>query len=95
MSFYHNGSFTREELKILGKGDVLSSYGKRYGVCNKCRTVVRLNKILLGSMHVCLSDEDIKKQDCHHVWEYYEGTKTNRKNCVKCDIDVEEPLGNK
>ena len=36
--------------------------GKIYALCGKCGSLVRLNKPLLGSLHIC--DEDSKLE--HH-----------------------------
>jgi len=38
---------------------------KIYAQCEDCRKLVRLNKPLFGSMHVCLSDEERSNLDFH------------------------------
>jgi len=31
-----------------------------YDVCNDCGKIIRYNKLLFGSLHSCISDEDIE-----------------------------------
>ena len=39
-------------MKIVGN--------KIYDVCWNCGEIVQINKFLIGSMHICLSSEEIK-----------------------------------
>lgn len=32
---------------------------KMYAVCNDCDSIVCLNKFLFGSIHICVTDEEI------------------------------------
>ena len=34
-------------------GEIVLSGGKLYGLCPKCGKLVRINKPLLGSLHLC------------------------------------------
>lgn len=49
--------FTGDELTALANGKIVDIGGKRYGMCRDCRKVVRLNKPLLGDLHLCLEEE--------------------------------------
>lgn len=51
--FYHDGSWTQEELNILARGGVVEKRNRRYRVCGVCLTVVCVDKRLFGSLHVC------------------------------------------
>lgn len=53
MHIYHDGTWTKEELSKLSSGVRLNRFGKWYAMCSGCRTVVCLNKRLLGSIHFC------------------------------------------
>ncbi len=41
------------ELKRMAFGAIVPINGKVYGVCQKCRWVVRVDKPFVGSLHVC------------------------------------------
>lgn len=45
--------FTDDEARRLKRGDIVIVRGKRYGLCAGCRQIVRLDKPLLGSLHIC------------------------------------------
>ncbi len=36
---------------------------KIYAKCAECGTLIRINKPLFGSMHICLSDEEIADRE--------------------------------
>lgn len=42
-------------LKVVGD--------KLYGICDVCHKLVQFNKTFFGSLHFCLSDEEIKGTD--------------------------------
>ena len=51
--------------KVLMYGqEVIVAGGKIYARCDDCRSLVRLNKPLIGAMHFCLTPEELamKKQ---------------------------------
>lgn len=33
-----------------------------WGVCGVCHRVIKMNKLILGSLHFCLSDEEIAQE---------------------------------
>lgn len=37
--------------------------GKIYSTCDDCGKLVRVNKPLFGSLHVCIEDEDEEKAE--------------------------------
>lgn len=53
MKIYHDGSWTEEELIKLANKEPVDRNGKRYIVCWNCQTIVRIDKFLLGSLHIC------------------------------------------
>lgn len=48
--------------ETLARGRVLQAGGKLYQKCGICGQVVRINKLLVGSMHFCLTAEEIAAQ---------------------------------
>jgi len=44
---------TRNEMLRLQSGKAIVRGHKIYALCESCETVVRINKPLVGSMHVC------------------------------------------
>ncbi len=52
-NIYHDGSWTIEELKKFLSGKFIDRNGKRYGMCQDCRKIIRLDKVIFGSIHVC------------------------------------------
>jgi len=47
------------------RGELLVVGGKIYALCGDCDSLVRINKPLFGSMHICLTPGEIaaKKQE--------------------------------
>lgn len=50
---YHDGTWNMSELKRLVAGELVDRNGRRYGMCQGCRTVIRVDKLLIGSLHIC------------------------------------------
>lgn len=50
---WHDGTWSRPELVKLSQGEFIDRNGKRFGMCNNCRTVIRVDKPLFGSIHIC------------------------------------------
>lgn len=46
----------------LQHGEWVEVGGKIYAMCGVCGDVIRVNKPIVGSMHFCLTDEEIKLQ---------------------------------
>ena len=42
---------------------MIRTCGKIYEYCELCGKLVRLNKSILGSLHVCLTDEEICERE--------------------------------
>ena len=55
--------FTKRELELLNSGEIIDINGNRYGLCRYCNKVVRLNKSLFGSLHVCVTPEEKERKD--------------------------------
>ena len=49
----HDGTWTREELEAFARGDVIDRNGKRYRVCDACKRVIRVDRPIFGSIHIC------------------------------------------
>lgn len=49
----HDGSWNYDELKIMAKGERVDRNGKRYAICSECRKVVRIDKPIIGNLHLC------------------------------------------
>ena len=52
-SIHHDGTFNAEELAKLANGQFIDRNGKRYATCRDCRKVIRIDKPMLGSLHLC------------------------------------------
>jgi hypothetical protein len=52
-TIWHDGSWNRDELIRMAQGERLDRNGKRYAMCSGCRTIIRLDKPILSSLHVC------------------------------------------
>ncbi len=50
---YSDGTWSRDELMRLASGAFIDRNGKRYAMCHNCRTVIRVDKPIFGSIHVC------------------------------------------
>lgn len=50
-------AFSSDEIARLRGGGFVDIGNKRYGVCQACRSVIRVNKPIFGSAHVCDSEE--------------------------------------
>ena len=46
-------SLTDEDKKRLVQGLAISRGARLYALCRGCRTVIRLNKPIVGSVHLC------------------------------------------
>ena len=46
----------RSILRALRPGEILVTNGKIYERCKRCREIVRMNKWLIGSLHLCEVD---------------------------------------
>ena len=44
------------------KDNLIVVRGKIYIVCSDCGKLVQVNKFLFGSLHVCLSEEELKQR---------------------------------
>lgn len=42
----------------LLRGEIVQVGSKLYALCSDCRSVVHINKFLLGAMHLCLTEEE-------------------------------------
>jgi hypothetical protein len=60
VKIWHDGTWNNDELRRLVAGERIDRNGKRYGVCGECRTVIRLDKPIFGSLHLC--DEQAERQ---------------------------------
>jgi hypothetical protein len=49
----HDGTWNDDELVRLAAGERIDRNGKRYGLCLLCRAVIRLDKPIFGSIHLC------------------------------------------
>ena len=47
--------------------NIFAINGKSYGVCQDCGQLVRIDKPILGSLHLCMLGE-IKRRQEHEVW---------------------------
>ena len=50
---YHDGDWTKDELERLSRSETVIRRGKRYRACHECLMVVRVDRWLFGSMHIC------------------------------------------
>lgn len=53
---FHDGSWNIPELNRMFEGYILNRGGGRYGICQKCLKVVRVNKPIIGGVHFCNED---------------------------------------
>ncbi len=53
VKIWHDGTWNNDELRRLAAGERIDRNGKRYGMCGGCRTVIRLDRPIFGSLHVC------------------------------------------
>ncbi len=44
-------------------GEFIVTDGKIYAICNYCKSLIRLNKPIFGSLHACLPPEERAKLD--------------------------------
>lgn len=54
---YHDGSWTEPELMRLHAGEVVDRNGKRFRACGECAKVIRIDRPIWGSMHICVEAE--------------------------------------
>lgn len=45
--------FTREEIRRMRDGELLDIGERRYALCRNCWQIVRVDKPVLGSLHLC------------------------------------------
>ena len=50
--------FARDELSRLQAGELIVVNGRRYRICDVCWQIVRVNKPLIGSWHICPLQEE-------------------------------------
>lgn len=43
----------------LQPGEIMTVGNKVYGICAQCHSLVRVNKWLLGSLHICDKEPDL------------------------------------
>lgn len=53
---FHDGSWSIPELNRMFEGYILNRGSGRYGICQKCLKVVRVNKPIIGGVHFCNKD---------------------------------------
>ena len=51
---YSDGTWTIHEIERMAAGELLDRNGKRFAICSKCRTVIRIDKPLFGNLHFCM-----------------------------------------
>ena len=51
--WYHGEPLTPVEMDRLSRGERVVVAGAIYMMCHECRTVVKMNKFLIGSIHLC------------------------------------------
>lgn len=44
-------------------GKITNSNGKMYTICQCCYKLVRIDKFMIGSLHVCLTDKEMEETD--------------------------------
>lgn len=47
-------TFTIGELRKMASGQFVDRGGKRYAICRECTKVIRVDKPLMGSLHLCV-----------------------------------------
>ena len=55
---YHDGTWSTEELIAMSKGKFIDRNGKRYGMCHDCRRIIRIDRTVFGSMHICNNGDE-------------------------------------
>jgi hypothetical protein len=45
--------FTSEQWRQLGENKLVTIGKAQYGICAGCDSIVRLNKPLIGDLHIC------------------------------------------
>lgn len=53
MKVWTDGTWSKDELLRMARGEFIDRNGKRYGICRDCRKVIRVDKPLFGALHVC------------------------------------------
>ena len=57
-------------LSSLKPGETVALGNTVYGRCVDCEEVIQVNKFLFGSLHICLTDEEIAAKRKHTRWEH-------------------------
>ena len=52
VTIWSDDTWNKDELRRLVAGERIDRNGKRYGMCFGCRTVMRIDKPIFGSLHV-------------------------------------------
>ena len=53
VTIWHNGSWGKQSLQRLAKGEVIVNEEGIYAMCGGCRAVTKLNRFIIGSYHCC------------------------------------------
>jgi len=53
MIVYSDGCWDEEELEKMADGHFIERNRKLYGMCCGCHKIVRVDKPILGSIHIC------------------------------------------
>lgn len=51
------------DLSELRKGKILRVGNGLYGMCTDCESIIKINKFIFGSLHVCLTVEEIAEKN--------------------------------
>jgi hypothetical protein len=54
VKIYHDGTWSVSELRRMELGVFIDRNGSRYAMCDDCKTVVRIDKPIIGSTHYCI-----------------------------------------
>ena len=46
-------AWSLSELRRMAAGEFIDRNGKRYAMCHNCRTIIRIDKPWIGSLHIC------------------------------------------
>jgi hypothetical protein len=42
---------------------------KIYCKCDDCGSLVQLNKLIFGDLHLCLTEEELEKKERYDIWK--------------------------
>lgn len=54
-------------LEKLRKGKLVRIGNSVFGLCSDCLALIKVNKFIFGSLHLCLTEEELKRKRGDYV----------------------------